>query len=157
LQLSVPEGEKIMATELLKMTAQIVTSHASINELSSQDLINEIRIVYNTLAVLAGEKGVTSELEILSEATKETTGPKPAVPIEESIQDDFIVCLECGKRFRTLKAHLRRAHEMTPAIYFERFGLDQKKYSLVSRNYSEQRRQLAKEKGLGEFRRTKKA
>lgn len=146
-----------MATELLKMTAQIVTSHASINELSSQDLINEIKVVYNTLAVLAGEKGVTPELEMLPEATKETTGAKPAVPIEESIQDDFIVCLECGKRFRTLKAHLRRAHAMTPVMYCERFGLDLKKYSLVSRNYSEQRRQLAKEKGLGEFRRSKKA
>jgi predicted transcriptional regulator len=146
-----------MATELLKMTAQIVTSHASINELSSQDLINEIKVVYNTLAVLAGEKGVTPELEMLPEATKETTGAKPAVPIEESIQDDFIVCLECGKRFRTLKAHLRRAHGISPAVYSERFGLDMKKYSLVSRNYSEQRRQLAKEKGLGEFRRGKKS
>ena len=146
-----------MSTELLKMTTQIITSHASMNELTSQQLINEIKIVYNTLAVLAGEKGAPAELEVLTETTKETAGPKPAVPIEESIQDDYIVCLECGKRFRTLKAHLRRAHAMTPPVYCERFGLDQKKYSLVSRNYSEQRRQLAKEKGLGEFRRGKKA
>jgi predicted transcriptional regulator len=146
-----------MASELLKMTAQIVTSHASINELSSQELVNEIKVIYNTLAVLSGEKGLSAELEVISEAPKETTGPKPAVPIEESIQDDYIVCLECGKKFRTLKAHLRRAHQMTPAAYGERFGLDPKKYSLVSRNYSEQRRQLAKEKGLGEFRRTKKS
>jgi predicted transcriptional regulator len=146
-----------MATELLKMTAQIVTSHASINELSSQELINEIKGIYNTLAVLSGEKGVSEELEVISEAPKETTGAKPAVPVDESIQDDYIVCLECGKRFRTLKAHLRRAHQMTPAVYTERFNLDPKKYSLVSRNYSEQRRQLAKEKGLGEFRRTKKS
>jgi predicted transcriptional regulator len=127
------------------------------NELSSQDLINEIKVVYNTLAVLAGEKAASAEFEVVSEAARETTGPKPAVPIEESIQDDFIVCLECGKRFRTLKAHLRRAHGLTPATYCERFGLDQKKYTLVSRNYSEQRRQLAKEKGLGEFRRSKKS
>jgi predicted transcriptional regulator len=146
-----------MATELLKMTIQIVTSHASINELTSQELINEIKIVYNTLAVLAGEKGASAELDVLPEATKETAGPKPAVPVEESVQDDYIVCLECGKRFRTLKAHLRRAHGITPAVYSERFGLDMKKYSLVSRNYSEQRRQLAKEKGLGEFRRGKKS
>ena len=146
-----------MASELLKMTAQIVTSHASVNELSSQELINEIKLIYNTLAVLSGEKGVSAELEVITEAPKETTGPKPAVPIEESIQDDYIVCLECGKKFRTLKAHLRRAHQMTPVAYSERFSLDPKKYSLVSRNYSEQRRQLAKEKGLGEFRRTKKS
>lgn len=146
-----------MASELLKMTAQIVTSHASMSELSSQDLINEIKGVYNTLAVLSGEGASSAEFEVLSEAAKETTGPKPAVPIEESIQDDFIVCLECGKRFRTLKAHLRRAHGLSPAVYCDRFGLDLKKYSLVSRNYSEQRRQLAKEKGLGEFRRIKKS
>ena len=146
-----------MATELLKMTAQIVTSHASINELTSQELINEIKIVYNTLAVLGGEKGASAEFEVFTEATKDTAGVKPAVPVEESVQDDYIVCLECGKRFRTLKAHLRRAHAMTPAVYGERFGLDLKKYSLVSRNYSEQRRQLAKEKGLGEFRRSKKS
>ena len=127
------------------------------NELSSQELVNEIKVVYNTLAVLSGEKGVSAELEAVTEAAKEKAGPKPAVPIEESIQDDYIVCLECGKRFRTLKAHLRRAHAITPADYCERFGLDPKKYSLVSRNYSEQRRQLAKEKGLGEFRRSKKS
>ncbi len=146
-----------MATELLKMTAQIVTSHASMNELSPQELINEITSVYNTLAALAGEKAVAVEMGAMPEAGQETGQPKPAVPIEESIQDEYIVCLECGQRFRTLKAHLRRAHNLTPVDYCERFGLDPKKYHLVSRNYSEQRRQLAKAKGLGEFRRAKKA
>lgn len=146
-----------MATELLKMTAQIVTSHASMNELSPQQLINEITSVYNTLAALAGEKAVALEAEAIPEAGQEAGQAKPAVPIEESIQDEYIVCLECGQRFRTLKAHLRRAHNLTPVQYCERFGLDPKKYHLVSRNYSEQRRQLAKAKGLGEFRRAKKA
>ncbi|MBM4288892.1 MAG: MucR family transcriptional regulator [Deltaproteobacteria bacterium] len=145
-----------MASELLKMTAQIVTSHASINEMTSDDLVNEIKSVYNTLALLAGDKSVAAELEMLSEAARETPGPKPAVPVEESIQDNYIVCLECGKKFKTLKAHLRRAHTMTPVDYCARFGLDLKKYTLVSRNYSAQRRDLAKAKGLGEFRRTKK-
>ncbi|MGQ9922147.1 MAG: MucR family transcriptional regulator [Desulfobacca sp.] len=150
-----------MATELLKMTAQIVTSHASMNELSPQELISEITSVYNTLAALAGEKAVALEMGTTSEAGQEAGQEvgqaKPAVPIEESIQDDYIVCLECGQRFRTLKAHLRRAHNLSPVQYCERFGLDPKKYHLVSRNYSEQRRQLAKAKGLGEFRRAKKA
>lgn len=146
-----------MSTELLKLTAQIVTSHASMSELSPQDLINEIKNVHATLAVLAGERVMAAEIEALTEGAQATAPVKPAVPIDESIQDDHIFCLECGKKFRTLKAHLRRAHGMTPAAYFERFGLDPKKYTLVSRKYSEQRRQLAKEKGLGEFRRTKKA
>jgi len=146
-----------MATELLKMTAQIVTSHASMNELSSQELINEITSVYNALAALAGEKAVALEMGAILETGQEAGQAKPAVPIEESIQDEYIVCLECGQRFRTLKAHLRRAHDLTPLQYCERFGLDPKKYHLVSRNYSEQRRLLAKAKGLGEFRRAKKA
>ncbi len=49
-------------------------------ELTSQELINEIKVVYNTLAVLSGEKGASAELEVIEEAPKETTGPKPAVP-----------------------------------------------------------------------------
>ncbi len=146
-----------MSTELLKMTAQIVTSHASMSEMTSLELINEITSVYNTLLALSGEKPLAMEPGPAPEAAPEVSPPKPAVPIEESIQDDYIVCLECGQRFRTLKAHLRRAHNLTPGEYCERFGLDPKKYHLVSRNYSEQRRQLAKSKGLGEFRRTKKA
>ena len=81
---------------------------------------------------------------------------KPAVPIEESQQDDHIYCLVCGDRFRTLKAHLRRSHALTPAEYCSRFGLDPKTYSLVSKNYSEQRRKLAIDKGLGAFRKQKK-
>ncbi|AEB08208.1 MucR family transcriptional regulator [Desulfobacca acetoxidans] len=145
-----------MATELLKMTAQIITSHASISELSSQELISEIKSVYNTLAELAGEAATAPSPEVTPTETKGMTGLKPAIPVEESLQDDYIVCLECGQKFKTLKAHLRRAHQMTPADYYERFGLDAKKYPLVSRNYSEQRRQLAKEKGLGDFRRSKK-
>jgi len=146
-----------MATELLKMTAQIVTSHASMNELSPQELINEITSVYNTLAALAGEKGVALETAPLPEEVREVEPVKPAVPVEESIQDEHIFCLVCGQKFRTLKAHLRRAHNLSPVAYCERFGLDPKKYHLVSRNYSEKRRQLAKAKGLGEFRRAKKA
>ncbi|MGD0827484.1 MAG: MucR family transcriptional regulator [Desulfobaccales bacterium] len=61
-----------------------------------------------------------------------------------------MVCLECGKKMRTLKVHLRKAHKLMPAEYFRRFGLDAKKFPLVCKEYSEQRRKLAKEKGLGE-------
>lgn len=145
-----------MSSELVKMTAQIVAAHASVKELSRQELKDEIKEIYDTLASLIGEKAAPLETEAVAAMAKEVAGPKPAVPIEESIQDEYIICLECGKKFRTLKAHLRRAHNLTPATYCERFDLNPKKYSLVSRNYSAQRRQLAKDKGLGEFRRAKK-
>ena len=82
---------------------------------------------------------------------------KPSIPLDEIVKEKYVVCLECGKKMRTLKAHLRKAHQLAPAEYFRRYSLDPKKYPLVCKEYSEQRRKLAKEKGLGErgFRRKK--
>jgi len=143
-----------MASELLKLTVQLVASHASVSELSPTELIDEVKAIYQTLTGLDAGKG---EGEAVAALKEEEGAPvlKPAVPIEESIQEDYIHCLVCGTKFRTLKAHLRRAHGLTPAEYYQRFGLDPKTYPLVSKKYSEQRRKLAKEKGLGEFRRRK--
>ena len=62
-------------------------------------------------------------------------------------------CLECCKKMRTLKAHLRKTHKLLPKEYFQRYGLDPKKFPLVCKEYSEQRRKLATEGGLGSFRR----
>ena len=60
-----------------------------------------------------------------------------------------VVCLECGKKMKTLKTHLRKAHNLMPKEYFQRYGLDPKKFPLVCKEYSEQRSKLAKERGLG--------
>ncbi|MDD3580380.1 MAG: MucR family transcriptional regulator [Desulfobacca sp.] len=145
-----------MASELVKLTVQLVSSHASISELTSAELVEELKAVYQTIA---GLEAAQSEAGALAEGLEPKEAPplKPAVPIEESVKDDHITCLVCGKKFRTLKAHLRRAHQMSPADYYKAFGLDPKKYSLVSKNYSEQRKTLAKKMGLGELRRRKKA
>jgi predicted transcriptional regulator len=69
--------------------------------------------------------------------------------LQDIVKEKYVVCLECGKKMRTLKAHLRKAHQLTPKDYFRRYNLDPKKFPLVCREYSEQRRKLAKEKGLG--------
>ncbi|MBM4285293.1 MAG: MucR family transcriptional regulator [Deltaproteobacteria bacterium] len=140
-----------MSTEILKLTAQIVISHASMSELTPKELVEEIRDVHNLLASLIGgeptpaavveEKGAPAPAEVVK---------KPPVPLDDIVKDKYVLCLECGKKMRTLKAHLRKAHHLSPADYFRRYGLDPKKYPLVCREYSEQRRQLAKEKGLGE-------
>jgi len=146
----------IMASELVKLTVQLVSSHASISELTSAELVEELKAVYQTIAGLESgqvEAGAGEEAKELKEAPP----LKPAVPIEESVKDDHITCLVCGKNFRTLKAHLRRAHHMVPADYYKAYGLDPKNYSLVSKQYSEQRKSLAKKMGLGELRRRKKA
>ncbi|MBW1991544.1 MAG: MucR family transcriptional regulator [Deltaproteobacteria bacterium] len=136
-----------MATEVLKLTAQIVISHASMSELTPQELVQEIKDVYNTLIAL--ERG-SALPEVAPEVKEAEVVKKPPVPLEEIVKDKYVVCLECGKKMRTLKAHLRKAHQLTPAEYFRRYGLDPKKYPLVCKEYSEQRRRLAKEKGLGE-------
>jgi predicted transcriptional regulator len=144
------KGKMVMASEVLKLTAQIVISHASMSELTPKELVEEIKDIYNVLTSLeAGE--VIPEAGIPAEVGKEAeVVKKPPVPLDEIVKDKYVICLECGKKMRTLKAHLRKAHHLAPAEYFRRYGLDPKKYPLVCKEYSEQRRKLAKEKGLGE-------
>ena len=141
-----------MASEVLKLTAQIVISHASLSELTSAELVDEIKEIYNTLSSLEGETALTE--------TAETAGGevrKPPIPLKDIVKEKYVVCLECGKKMRTLKTHIRKAHNLMPKEYFKRYGLDPKKFPLVCKEYSEQRRKLAKEKGLGAkgFRRRK--
>ena len=137
-----------MATEVLKLTAQIVISHASMSELTPKELVDEIKGIYTVLATLERQEDLGLAAGVAAEVVV-----KPPIPLEEIVKDKYVVCLECGKKMRTLKAHLRRSHQLTPADYFRRYSLDPKKYPLVCKEYSEQRRQLAKEKGLGARRR----
>jgi len=147
-----------MATEALKLMAQIVISHASMSELTPKELVDEIKSIYNVLASLEGREALLEAAEGVIEAEPEVEIlKKPGIPLDEIVKEKYVVCLECGKKMRTLKAHLRKAHHLSPAEYFRRYGLDPKKYPLVCKEYSEQRRKLAKEKGLGAhgFRRKK--
>src|SRR5450759_4833985 len=133
-----------MPIEILKLTTEIVVSHASMTELTPEQLVGEIKAVYNVLASLDG--GV-----ILEEPVSEKAGmvKKPPIPLKDIVKAKYVVCLECGKKMRTLKTHLRKAHNLMPKEYFQRFGLDPKKFPLVCKEYSEQRSKLAKERGLG--------
>ncbi len=140
-----------MATEVLKLTAQIVISHASMSELTPKELVEEIKEIYSVLSSLEAGEAVLEAAPGVPEKGKEAVVvKKPSVPLDEIVKDKYVLCLECGKRMRTLKAHLRKAHHLAPAEYFRRYGLDPKKFPLVCKEYSEQRRKLAKEKGLGE-------
>jgi predicted transcriptional regulator len=149
-----------MATEALKLTAQIVISHASMSELTPKELVDEIKDIYNVLAALENREALLEAAGGVAEAgAPAAVVKKPSIPLDEIVKEKYVVCLECGKKMRTLKAHLRKAHHLAPAEYFRRYGLEPKKYPLVCKEYSEQRRKLAKEKGLGEkgFRRKKAA
>jgi predicted transcriptional regulator len=128
------------------------------SELTPKELVDEIKDIYNVLAALESREALLEAPGGVVEPGPEAeVKKKPSIPLDEIVKEKYVVCLECGKKMRTLKAHLRKAHHLAPAEYFRRYGLEPKKYPLVCKEYSEQRRKLAKEKGLGErgFRRKK--
>jgi len=132
-----------MATEILRMTAELVSSHASLSELSTQELVEEIKEVYMVLSSLEGGA-------VAPEKASEVAGvKKPSIPLKDIVTQKHVVCLECGKKMKTLKKHIRKAHGLLPKEYFKRFALDPKKYPLVCKEYSAQRRTMAKNWGFG--------
>ncbi len=134
-----------MADEILKLTAEIVVSHASMSELTTQELVDEIKYIFNTLNSL--ESGVATEA--MAAETAPEGVKKPPIPLKDIVTQKHVVCLECGKKMRTLKAHIKRAHGLLPKEYFKRFGLDPKKYPLVCKEYSAKRSKMAKDRGFG--------
>jgi predicted transcriptional regulator len=133
-----------MASEVLKLTKEIVISHASMSELTPDQLVNEIKEVYNVLSSLDG--GVILE-EPVSE--KAVGVKKPSIPLKDIVKAQYVVCLECGKKLKTLKAHLLKIHGLTAKEYYLRYELDPKKFPLVCKESSEKRSQIAKARGFG--------
>ena len=138
-----------MSSEVLRLTSQIVISHASMSELTPQELVEEIKEVYNVLSAMDGGAPVP-ETVAAEPGLEAGVLKKPQVPLKDIVKEKYVVCLECGKKMRTLKAHIRKAHNLLPKEYFNRFGLDPKKFPLVCKEYSEQRSKMAKERGFGE-------
>jgi predicted transcriptional regulator len=136
-----------MPAEILKLTAEIVISQVSMSEMSTQQLVEEIKEVYNLLGSL--ESGAAPESAALEKVPEVEGVKKPSIPLKDIVTQKQVVCLECGKKLRTLMAHIRKAHGLMPKEYFQRFGLDPKKYPLVCKEFSEKRRKLAVERGLG--------
>ena len=128
-----------MAT-LLEMAVEIVSSHASATNMTKDELIAEIASVYQALAAL--EKGET----IVAEQVEET---KPAISAKKSIGKNAITCLICGKSMKTLTRHLKMAHDLRPGQYRKQFGIPSSQ-SLAAKSYSESRRQMAIDRGLGD-------
>jgi len=130
-----PEAEKISAEELLRMTSEVTAAYVSNNPLAAAQLPDIIRTIHSSLAGL--QSGGTAAEPLT-----------PAVPIKKSIHDDYIVCLEDGKRLKMLKRHLRTAYGLTPEEYRQRWGLPAD-YPMVAPNYAAQRSAFAKKIGLG--------
>ncbi len=132
-------------TTLVAMTADIVASHASMNEMSIDSLIGEIQNVYAKLAGLAGVEGV--ETVAIEEAAGEAAPAKPAVPMEAAFGAEKVFCMVCGQGMKTLKRHIATAHDLKPGQYRKAFGIPAGT-PLVAKNYSEARKQMALDKNL---------
>ena len=125
----------------IELTAGIVSAYVSNNSVSATDIPNLINQVHSALMrVSAGQ----------SDAQPEPL--KPAISVKKSITPDFIVCLEDGKKFKSLKRHLRTQYNMTPEQYRDKWALPPD-YPMVAPNYAAARSQLAKKMGLGQQRR----
>lgn len=122
---------------LLGLTVQIVAAHVQNNSVPADELPVLIQQVYGALAG-AG----TKRAEPVAEK------PAPVVPARKSIFPDYIICLEDGRKLKTLKRHLRSTYNMTPEQYREKWGLPPD-YPMVAPNYAEHRSALAKQLGLG--------
>lgn len=124
-------------TDLLQLTSTIVSSHVSNNPVAQSDLPSLIKSVFDTLQELS-----------MDEPEEPVEELKPAVSIKKSVTDDYIVCLEDGKKLKMLKRHLKSAYNMSPEEYRARWGLAAD-YPMVAPSYAAKRQELAKKIGLG--------
>lgn len=136
----------------LASATQIVAAHLGNNIVALSDVPVFIKKVYETLAGLEGVPGENYDVDARDDSPK----PKPAVPVSESVQHDFIVCLEDGKRLRMLKRYLMAQYKMTPQDYRSKWGLSPD-YPMVAPAVAEQRRESARAIGLGRPARAKGA
>lgn len=123
---------------LIQMTSEVVAAYVSNNPVQANDLPNVIERVHATIRDLSGSP--------MEAAPKEVT---PAVSVRKSITPDYLICLEDGKRFKSLKRHLRSKYNLSPEEYREKWGLPSD-YPMVAPNYAKQRSDLAKKMGLGQ-------
>jgi len=124
--------------EIIEMTADIVSAYVGNNAVNAADLPTLIQAVHQALS------GVTTGAEPAEAAPKE-----PAVPVKRSVTPEFLICLEDGRKFKSLKRHLRTKYNMSPEDYRAKWGLP-KDYPMVAPNYAKARSELAKQMGLGQ-------
>ena len=128
----------------IELTTTIVSAYVGNNSVASAEIPNLIGQVYSALKRIASGQAAAAGEPL-----------KPAVPIKRSVTAEYIVCLEDGQKFKSLKRHLRTRYNMTPEQYREKWGLPTD-YSMVAPNYAAARSQLAKQMGLGQQRRRRR-
>ncbi|MEE2525027.1 MucR family transcriptional regulator [Hyphobacterium sp. HN65] len=129
--------------ELLRMTTDIVASFLTHNSVPAENVPDLIRSVHATMGEISGT------------AAKPEPKSKPAVPVSKSVTDEYIVCLEDGKKLKMLKRYLRSQYDMSPDDYRRKWGLPSD-YPMVAPAYSRKRSAFAKDIGLGRGKRKSK-
>lgn len=122
---------------LVELTARIVSAYVSNNPIPANELPQLINETYSALSRASN-----------GAPPPEREEPKPKVPVKKSVFPDHIVCLEDGKKFKSLKRHLRTHYNLSPEEYREKWGLPPD-YPMVAPNYARARSDLAKKMGLG--------
>ena len=130
-----PEGPS--GEEILRLGSEIVAAYVSRNSVTADSIPDLIRTVHHALEGLSRDPAPVAEER-----------PKPAVSIGRSVQHDFIVCLEDGKKLKMLKRYLRSRYNMSPEEYRKRWGLASD-YPMVAPAYAARRSDFAKQIGLG--------
>ncbi len=125
------------ASELLELSTEIVSAYVSHNVVPAAELPELIASVYGAMSATQSEAAETKE------------PLKPAVSVRRSITDDYLICLEDGKKFKSLKRHLRTHYGLSPEEYRDKWGLPSD-YPMVAPNYAAARSELAKKMGLGQ-------
>jgi predicted transcriptional regulator len=130
-------SEELKAGNLLQMATTIVAAHVSKSSVPAADIPRLLSDIYQALSGLAGGKLAMS-----------SGHGEPAVPVKKSVTPDHIICLECGKKQKMLKRHIRTAYGLSPEQYREKWELPPE-YPMVSTNYAKKRSALARQIGLG--------
>lgn len=129
--------EQVERSDLVGLTAEIISAYVSNNSVGREDLAGIIADVHDALSRASQRVGGAEREEL-----------KPAIALKKSVTPDYIVCLEDGKKFKSLKRHLRTHYNLSPEEYREKWGLPHD-YPMVAPNYAAARSHLAKQMGLG--------
>ncbi|WP_316348027.1 MucR family transcriptional regulator [Desulfuromonas acetoxidans] len=127
-------------SKLLEMAVEIVSAHASTTTMSKEDLVAELAEIHTALKAMENGEQV---------AEQQGQEQQPAVSMKKAFGKDKVYCMICGKGMTTLGRHLRMVHGITPAEYRKQFDIPRTQ-PLAAKAYSEQRKKMAIERGLGE-------
>jgi predicted transcriptional regulator len=132
--------DTMLQEDLLRLTVNVVAAYVSHNTMVAENVPNFIASVHAALSGSSSQGVVNPKKELV-----------PAVSIKKSVTPDYIICLEDGKKFKSMKRHLRNTYNMSPEEYRDKWGLPHD-YPIVAAGYSAARSQLAKKMGLGQRR-----